>query len=151
MSRFDSQQTGTDDAYPVGDAVTLPPEVYEQIVRRVQELCESSASPVDGDPSRCSRDADQAPPDVPHGDSAPQPLAPQRPCSLAETGLSLGELSALILKATYLHGSLTGFEIASQLRIPFLSRTKRCDFLPTNCASKSSRATRSVDSRIDFD
>lgn len=48
--------------------------------------------------------------------TVPAPLPPR---SLAETGLTLGQLADLVLKLTYLHGSLSGAELAAHLRLPF--------------------------------
>lgn len=45
--------------------------------------------------------------------------APQAPASLQDAGLSLGNVSDMILKLLYAHGSLVGQEIAHQLRLPF--------------------------------
>lgn len=119
MSTFDSQHSRSDDTFPVGDAVTLPPEVYEQIVRRVQELCDPVPQGNDQHAPRESHSEATRSPTSESEDTPGGTLAPPRPTSLSETGLSVGDLSALVLKATYLHGSLTGFEIASQLRLPF--------------------------------
>lgn len=44
---------------------------------------------------------------------------PRQPRTLAETGLTLAQLSDLLLKHTYLHGSLQGHEAAQQVRLPF--------------------------------
>lgn len=58
--------------------------------------------------------------------AAPGPAAdrarttpPPPPRSLADTGLTLGQLADLVLKATYLHGCLSGADLAHQLRLPF--------------------------------
>jgi hypothetical protein len=45
--------------------------------------------------------------------------APPRPASLRDTGLSLGQLSDLVLKLLYLQGSLTGFDVGAELRLPY--------------------------------
>lgn len=57
-----------------------------------------------------------APADRLHTGKVPAPLPPR---SLSETGLTLGQLADLLLKLTYLHGSLTGAELASHVRLPF--------------------------------
>ena len=44
---------------------------------------------------------------------------PQRPTSLRDAGLTLAQLTDLTLKLLYLHGALTGFDIATELRLPF--------------------------------
>ncbi len=46
-----------------------------------------------------------------------RPPAPPR--ALREAGLTVGQLADLGLKLLYLHGGLTGFEIARELRLPF--------------------------------
>lgn len=51
--------------------------------------------------------------------SAGDVAAPRRPASLREAGLALAQLTDLSLKLLYLHGALTGFDIASELRLPF--------------------------------
>jgi hypothetical protein len=44
---------------------------------------------------------------------------PLRPTSLRSAGLTLSQLTDLTLKLLYLHGALTGFDIATELRLPF--------------------------------
>uniref|UniRef100_A0A7C2JZN1 ATPase n=1 Tax=Schlesneria paludicola TaxID=360056 RepID=A0A7C2JZN1_9PLAN len=44
---------------------------------------------------------------------------PRSPLQLADSGLTLGFLSELVLKLLYVHGSLLGQEIAQQIRLPF--------------------------------
>ena len=44
---------------------------------------------------------------------------PSSPNSLAESGLSLMQVSELILKQLYLHGGLVGVDIARHIRLPF--------------------------------
>ena len=50
--------------------------------------------------------------------AAPAP-APRSPKTLAETGLTLGQLSDLLLKILYVQGVLTGGDIAKTIRLPF--------------------------------
>ncbi len=45
--------------------------------------------------------------------------APLRPASLRDAGLTLAQLTDLTLKLLYLHGALTGFDISTELRLPF--------------------------------
>lgn len=47
------------------------------------------------------------------------PTAPIAPASLATCGLTLMQLSDLILKQLYLQGALLGVDVARQLRLPF--------------------------------
>lgn len=49
----------------------------------------------------------------------PEPPAPRAPRSLREAGIGLGGLADLALKLLYLHGALTGGEVALELRLPF--------------------------------
>lgn len=53
-----------------------------------------------------------------NGQVAPAP-PPRSPLSLAESGLSLGQLSDLILKTLYTQGVLQGNDLARLLRLPF--------------------------------
>jgi len=46
-------------------------------------------------------------------------IAPRAPITLQDTGLHLGQLSDHVLKQLYLHGMITGDEIALNLRLPF--------------------------------
>ena len=46
-------------------------------------------------------------------------MPPASPATLRETGLTIGQLADLVLKLLYLHGGLTGFEVARELRLPF--------------------------------
>ncbi len=50
--------------------------------------------------------------------AAPAP-APRSPKTLAETGLTLGQLSELVLKTLYVQGILIGGDIAKSIRLPF--------------------------------
>lgn len=50
--------------------------------------------------------------------AAPAP-APRSPTSLAESGLSLGQLCDLILKTLYIHGVMQGSDISKSTRLPF--------------------------------
>jgi hypothetical protein len=45
-----------------------------------------------------------------------QPAAPE---TLQEAGLTLGQLSELLVKQIYMSGSLTGYQLAGHLRLPF--------------------------------
>lgn len=98
----------------VGDAVDLPPDLYERIVQQVREICETvaPAAPASG---RCPEPDAVSP-------NEGQPLEqtpPRAPRDLAEAGLSVQQLADLVLKQVYLQGTLTGFEIARQVRLPF--------------------------------
>ncbi len=46
-------------------------------------------------------------------------LEPQPPTTLKESGLTLAQLTDLILKLVYLHGGMLGSEIAGEIRLPF--------------------------------
>lgn len=52
---------------------------------------------------------------VPH---ASGPFFPREPATLEETGLTLGDLEALILKLLLTHGAVAGRRMAEQLRLP---------------------------------
>lgn len=101
-----------------GDAIDVPDDVYDRIVRQVQEICRS----VDEEPEPTPQH--EMPPPQPQlqsgtRESKSEITPPSEPHSLEESGLGLGQLSDLILKFVYLNGTLTGFEIARQLRLPF--------------------------------
>ena len=64
---------------------------------------------------RRSRTAHRAEPETGGFDVRPPPT----PRTLAETGLTLAQLSDLVLKLIYLHGSLTGGEVSRQVVLPF--------------------------------
>jgi len=49
----------------------------------------------------------------------PQPPLPGSPVSLAESGLTAGQVCELILKQLYLHGALRGVDIARNACLPF--------------------------------
>lgn len=59
---------------------------------------------------------DSAPLDAPAGGGV---SPPPPPATLREAGVTIGQLADLTLKLLYLHGGLTGFEIARELRLPF--------------------------------
>jgi hypothetical protein len=46
-------------------------------------------------------------------------LVPPRPQSLRDAGLTLTQLCELLLKQVYLSGSMTGYELAGHLRLPY--------------------------------
>lgn len=46
-------------------------------------------------------------------------VGPPKPKSLADIGLSSAQLGEMILRSLYLQGSLTGFELAGELRLPY--------------------------------
>jgi hypothetical protein len=70
------------------------------------------------DPVRAHRPAESLPPGSRWRSAAEVP-APARPASLREAALTVGQLTDLVLKLLYLHGALTGFDISSELRLPF--------------------------------
>ncbi len=101
---------------PVGDAVELSDDVYQEIVRQVQDIAQAVESGLVR---------------VPHADSLNDVEPPQVPKSLAAAGLSVNQVSDLILKLIYLHGSLTGFEVARNVRLPFTVADESLEFLKT--------------------
>lgn len=48
-----------------------------------------------------------------------QQFTPQSPRTLQESGLTLAQLAELLVKQIYMSGSLTGYELAGHLRLPF--------------------------------
>lgn len=46
-------------------------------------------------------------------------IPPRLPATLADTGVTLGQLSEMVLKLLYMHGSLVGQDIAHQVRLVF--------------------------------
>jgi len=51
--------------------------------------------------------------------SPAKPFAPPMPSSIKETGLGLGFLTDLALKIMYFEGSLTGYELAERMKLPY--------------------------------
>lgn len=101
----------SDDFTAIPEAVDLPEDIYERIVQQVRDLnnlCEASQQ-------NDLAGANDVPP-------APDPeidFTPKAPETLQETGISQAQISDLILKLVYLNGTLNGFEISRQLRLPF--------------------------------
>ncbi|MCA8995536.1 MAG: ATPase [Planctomycetaceae bacterium] len=101
---------------PLGDTVEVSDELYEKILRQVQDLHESVSAELKGESLvEGSR-----------SDSGNDPIAP---ASLEESGLSLGLIADLAVKLLYLNGTLTGFEIARHLKLPFSVLQPSLDFL----------------------
>lgn len=100
-----------------GDAIDLSEDVYERIVQQVQQICESVApEPVKSiEANAVQENAEQQVKSF----AADPVRPPQPPQSLEQAGLSLSQLSDLILKLIYLNGSLSGFDVAKQIRLPF--------------------------------
>lgn len=71
-----------------------------------------SGSAAGSAPARPARTSFKAP-------AAALPTAPRTPMTLAESGLGLMTICDLILKQLYLQGSLLGFDIARNARLPF--------------------------------
>ena len=91
------------------------------------------SEPVDAVPAG-TPDAARRPPDGDAIGGAVQPPAP--PATLRDAGLTVGQLADLVLKLLYLHGGLTGFEIARELRLPFGLVDERLGFLKEQRAAK---------------
>lgn len=106
---------------PIEEAVEVPNDIYERIVQQVQQICETVNTPAHSQIHESFRDVDSQPevPASPVEFETSRPTPPATPGSLAETGLSLNQISDLILKIVYLNGTLTGFEISRELRLPF--------------------------------
>lgn len=58
-----------------------------------------------------------------------QIVPPKRPASLAECGLTMGQMSEHVLKLVYLQGSLVGVEFADHLKVPFSVIDETLQFL----------------------
>lgn len=108
-----------------GDAIDLPDDIYDRIVKQVQQICHSVSLPNESVEQPCIEN-------IPESSATTQSTEtfepethsfeiriPQAPHSLDESGISLSQLAELILKLIYLNGSCTGFEIAKQIRLPF--------------------------------
>ena len=106
----------------VDEVVELDEDVYERIVRQVQEINQAIEQEKHND-SLCTT----SPVESNQSGSVPQP-----PASMSEAGLSLGLISDLVLKLVYLHGSLTGYDVAAHLRLPFSVLDKPLEFLTTD-------------------
>lgn len=76
-------------------------DIYTDVLQR-------TAKPAQGAPSKT----------LPTTSAAPA-TPPRLPATLADTGLNLGQVSEMILKLLYMHGSLVGQEIAHQVRLVF--------------------------------
>lgn len=111
------------------EVIDLSDDIYARIVQQVHQICQSvNTSPV-------MSNLQLSQPVVSHVEEESQqrvsPEPPFPPQSLAESGLSLNQLSELILKHLYLHGSVTGYEISRQLRLPFSVVDEGLAFLKT--------------------
>lgn len=107
-----AEATSLSEDLATGEAIDLPDDVYERIVQQVQQICQSVASPA----SPLRENEVNTKPVI---SQRVQLEPPQTPRSLQESGLSLSQLSDLILKLVYLNGSMTGFDISQQIRLPF--------------------------------
>ncbi len=58
-----------------------------------------------------------------------QQFTPPRPQTLRDSGLTRGQVSDLLLKQLYLSGSLTGYDFAGHLRLPFSVIDEGLEFL----------------------
>lgn len=58
-----------------------------------------------------------------------QQFTPPRPRTLRDSGLTRGQLSDLLLKQLYLAGSMTGYDLAGHLRLPFTVIDEGLEFL----------------------
>lgn len=118
----------------MGDSVEIPEDLYERIVQQVREICEAVAPPEEA--PLLHEEQPSAEVHTRGENPVPDPAAPRR---LAETGLNVHQLSDLILKHVYLQGSLTGFEIARQVRLPFSAVDEALEFLKEeHCLNVSS-------------
>lgn len=108
-SPSDSSSSYSDDLTSIPEAVDLPEDIYDRIVQQVRDLCETVQPAVTPEPA----------PSFQSQSSTSCVEAPPAPDSLASAGISVGQLSELILKLLYLNGVLTGFEVSRQIRLPF--------------------------------
>ena len=101
-------ETSAEIAVPASDETSehSSNDLYDKIVNQVQEICQSIT------PER-NESHDAVLLDRP----ATQP--PKSPKTLGESGLTLHQLSDLILKVIYLHGTMSGFEVSQQLKLAF--------------------------------
>lgn len=96
-----------------------------------QALDERWSSPDRAEPGR-PRDARPAP-------AGRTTDPPPRPESLRAAGLTLAQVTDLTLKLLYLHGALTGFDIATELKLPFRVAEEGLRFLKEQrCAEVTS-------------
>jgi len=109
----------------VPEAVDLPADVYERIVQQVRDLCEA-IHPED----QTKAISFEATENLQVQESREfQVEPPQAPDSLEAAGIGLVQLTNLILKLMYLNGTLTGFEISRQIRLPFSVLAEALSFL----------------------
>lgn len=98
----------------LGDAVPVPDDVYDRIVREVAEMCQSLEALHVNEERLQSPDPQPSNPRL-----SPTPVEPPLPPeSFAESGLSRRVVSELLLKSLYLSGSCTDGELAEQIRLP---------------------------------
>jgi len=109
----------------IPEAVDLPEDIYDRIVQQVRDLCDTVQPATVFQPATVSQ-----PVPLPM-ESAPEYVVepPPAPESLAEAGISLGQLAELVLKLLYLNGTLTGFEVSRQVRLPFSVLAEGLHFL----------------------
>lgn len=102
------QTSGTDAVAagmpPLQEAAARTSQVHDLYT----DVFERTPKPTSGSPAK----------GTPSPSAAPAP-PPRLPATLADTGLNLGQLSEMILKLLYTHGSLVGQEIAHQVRLVF--------------------------------
>jgi len=109
----------------VPSEVDLPGDVYDQIVDQVQNLCENVSAYTQSSSSLESTSGSNV-----KTATAPQSEnGPTAPKNLVDAGLNMSIVADLILKSLYLNGSLTGFGIAQQLRLPFSVTDEVLEFL----------------------
>lgn len=96
---------GRDDA-DIGPAVPDHSDIYSDLFERP-----GPGVRIGGDPSRPGLGAG--------AEETPSSLAPRCPSTLQETGLTIIQISDLILKQLYLQGHLLGVQIARHARLPF--------------------------------
>ncbi len=103
------QASGTDATAaavaPLPDAGTTR---TSQVHDLFSDVFERAAKPVPGTPVKATAKTSAAP-----------ATPPRLPGTLADTGLNLGQISEMVLKLLYMHGSLVGQDIAHQVRLVF--------------------------------
>jgi hypothetical protein len=126
----DDPSRAKENAAPVTEAVELSEEVYARILEQVQQIQEGISTETSTELPASEH---------PRADESCPADAPRAPATLDETGISLGQLSDLVLKLLYLHGTLSGFEIGRHVRLPFSVLGEALDFLKTErCVEVSS-------------
>ncbi|WP_437188486.1 ATPase [Planctomicrobium sp. SH668] len=103
----------------VPDAIELSDDIYEQIIQQVREISDS----IHSGNSRATET------EAPAVLEEAVDLCPAAPLTLEAAGISLVQLSDLVLKLMYLQGTQSALELCRQVRLPFSVLLEALNFL----------------------